>query len=145
MISNKINGDKIYQIVKDNNIIYAVGKKNVYQIKNNEINKEKKINILKADFVKGVPHGSFLIEFKDGCKWNPKNIIEGRVFDFIQSVHPEQINMAGYDNTIRGEFPQLLDPDHAVEIDKLRRYMQEGKISHYVYDDYNPVYPKAGK
>ena len=101
--------------------------------------------ISNVKFIKGVPNGAFEITFSNGEKWSAKDITQGRVFDFIQELKPQKINLAGYDNTIRGEFPQLLDLDHAEEIDRLRRYMQDGNLSHYEYDDCNPVYPKAGK
>lgn len=95
--------------------------------------------------MKGTPHGSFLLSFDDGNIFKPNNIICGRVFDFVQDVQANVINVANYDSTIRGDNPQLLDPDHAQEVDKLRKWMQDGNISHYQYDDANPAYPKAGK
>ena len=98
-----------------------------------------------VEFIKGTPHGKVVINFLDSGCLQLDDIISGRAFDFIQDIKPREINHAGYDNTIRGEFPQLLDPDHAEEIDRLRRWMQDGHISHYEYDDANPVYPKAGK
>ncbi|RHW48213.1 hypothetical protein DS832_02555 [Bombilactobacillus bombi] len=109
-----------------------------------DLQKDKKINICKAKFIKGTPNGELIITFPNK-EWHLKNIIKGRVFDFLQDVKPVNINNAFYDSSIRGEFHQLLDPDHAEEIDKLRRYMQEGHISHYEYDDYNPSISKAGK
>lgn len=140
--------DKINQYVvneEDSKIIYAIGKSKLYRINENEIDIRKRDLISNAKFIKGVPNGAFEITFLNGEKWSAKDITQGRVFDFIQELKPQKINLAGYDNTIRGEFPQLLDLDHAEEIDRLRRYMQDGNLSHYEYDDCNPVYPKAGK
>lgn len=138
--------DKINQVlVEDENTIFAIGREKVYRINENQVDEEDKYDIKDAQFIKGTPHGAFKIVFSDNTKWTSDDIVDGRVFDFIQELKPVQINLAGYDNTIRGEFPQLLDLDHAEEIDRLRRYMQDGNISHYEYDDCNPVYPKAGK
>lgn len=140
--------DKINQYVvneEDSKIIYAIGKSKLYRINENEIDIRKRDLISNAKFIKGVPNGAFEITFLNGEKWSAKDITQGRVFDFIQELKPQKINLAGYDNTIRGESPQLLDLDHAEEIDRLRRYMQDGNLSHYEYDDCNPVYPKAGK
>lgn len=105
----------------------------------------KKSSVKVSKFMKGTPHGSFLLSFDDGNIFKPNNIICGRVFDFVQDVQANVINVANYDSTIRGDNPQLLDPDHAQEVDKLRKWMQDGNISHYQYDDANPAYPKAGK
>lgn len=138
--------DKISQYVvneENSKTIYAIGKSKLYRI--NEIDTRKRDLISNAKFIRGIPNGAFEIAFSNGEKWSAKNITQGRVFDFIQELKPQKINLAGYDNTIRGEFPQLLDLDHAEEIDRLRRYMQDGNLSHYEYDDCNPVYPKAGK
>ncbi|WP_290033390.1 histidine decarboxylase maturation protein HdcB [Ligilactobacillus cholophilus] len=141
--------DKINQVIVDveNNkqILCAIGRNKIYLIKANILQNKKREHIVDVDFISGVPNGKLKIKFDNGEIWNFTNIIKGRVFDFKQELMPGKINEAGYDNTIRGEFPQLLDLDHAEEIDKLRRYMQSGFISHYEYDDCNPVYPKAGK
>lgn len=140
--------DKISQYVvneENSKTIYAIGKSKLYRINENEIDTRKRDLILNAKFIRGIPNGAFEIAFSNGEKWSAKNITQGRVFDFIQELKPQKINLAGYDNAIRGEFPQLLDLDHAEEIDRLRRYMQDGNLSHYEYDDCNPVYPKAGK
>lgn len=140
--------DKISQyVVNEENLktIYAIGKSKLYRINEIEIDIRKRDLISNAKFIKGVPNGAFEITFSNGEKWSAKDITQGRVFDFVQELKPQEINLAGYDNTIRGEFPQLLDLDHAEEIDRLRRYMQDGNLSHYEYDDCNPVYPKAGK
>lgn len=140
--------DKINQYVvneENSKTIYAIGKSKLYRINENEFVVRKRNLISSAKFIKGAPNGAFEIVFSNGEEWSLKNITQGRVFDFVQELKPQKINLAGYDNTIRGEFPQLLDLDHAEEIDRLRRYMQDGNLSHYEYDDYNPVYPKAGK
>lgn len=140
--------DKINQYVvneENSKTIYAIGKSKLYRINENEFVVRKRNLISSAKFIKGTPNGAFEIVFSNGEEWSLKNITQGRVFDFVQELKPQKINLAGYDNTIRGEFPQLLDLDHAEEIDRLRRYMQDGNLSHYEYDDYNPVYPKAGK
>lgn len=140
--------DKISQYVvneEKSKSVYAIGKNKLYLISENDLDVRQRNSISSVKFKKGVPNGAFEIIFSNGEKWAPKNIIQGRVFDFIQELKPQKINLAGYDNTIRGEFPQLLDLDHAEEIDRLRKYMQDGNISHYEYDDCNPVYPKAGK
>lgn len=118
---------------------------NFYKYANGEMTFFKKDGVKNVKFIKGAPHGKVTINFHDFSSLSLDDIIYGRAFDFIQDVKPREINHAGYDNTIRGEFPQLLDPDHAEEIDRLRRWMQDGHISHYEYDDANPVYPKAGK
>lgn len=131
-------------IDKDNNVYWST-RKFVYAKINGNIVKQSRSNVEDAIFIKGVPDGKCIIYFYNKTIWKINNVVEGRVFDFIQELSPIRINEAGYDNTIRGEFPQLLDIDHAVEIDKLRKYMQDGMISHYEYDDCNPVYPKAGK
>lgn len=149
-LKNKIKqlDDKINQFVvneEESKSIYAIGKHKLYLIYEDCIDTREKSSVLSVKFKKGVPNGAFEIVFLNGEKWNPQNIIQGRVFDFIQELKPQKINLAGYDNTVRGEFPQLLDLDHAEEIDRLRKYMQDGNISHYEYDDCNPVYPKAGK
>lgn len=140
--------DKINQYVvneENSKTIYAIGKSKLYRINENEFVVRKRNLISSAKFIKGTPNGAFEVVFSNGEEWSLKNITQGRVFDFVQELKPQKINLAGYDNTIRGEFPQLLDLDHAEEIDRLRRYMQDGNLSHYEYDDYNPVYPKAGK
>lgn len=140
--------DKINQYVvneENSKTIYAIGKSKLYRINENEFVVRKRNLISSAKFIKGTPNGAFEIVFSNGEEWSLKNITQGRVFDFVQELKPQKINLAGYDNTIRGEFPQLLDLDHAEEIDRLRRYMQDGNLSHYEYDDYNPAYPKAGK
>ncbi|UQS84090.1 histidine decarboxylase maturation protein HdcB [Bombilactobacillus thymidiniphilus] len=95
--------------------------------------------------VKAAPHGAIKIEFVDKEKWEFADIIAGRVFDLAQAISPQSNEQAAYDNTIRGGFPQLLDSDHAPEVDRLRNYMQSGYISQYEYDDSNPALPKAGK
>ena len=141
--------DKISQVIlnkmSDGSEVYLTSMKNVYLLTSHGISAMKKDAVKSAHFKKGVPHGSICLEFKDGTMWNPKNILAGRAFDFVQDTKPRDINVAGYDHTVRGEFPQLLDPDHAEEVDKLRKWMQDGHISHYQYDDANPVLPKAGK
>lgn len=112
--------------------------------KKNKLESIDKDGIVEAQFIQGLPVGRCTIQFASkGFSFT--NIISGRVFDFIQDIKPKEINHANYDNTVRGEFHQLLDPDHAEEIDKLRKYMQEGNISHYEYDDINPAISKAGK
>lgn len=116
-----------------------------FSIIDDKVTKYVKEDVDSVAFIKAVPHGEVIIKMKDGQEIHPSNLVSGRGFDFIQDIKPKIITMAGYDNTIRGEFPQLLDPDHAEEVDKLRRWMQDGHISHYEYDDANPVYPKAGK
>ncbi|WP_240411054.1 histidine decarboxylase maturation protein HdcB [Limosilactobacillus vaginalis] len=118
---------------------------NFYRYADGEITPFAKSGVKSVEFIKGTPHGKVVINFLDSGCLQLDDIISGRAFDFIQDIKPREINHAGYDNTIRGEFPQLLDPDHAEEIDRLRRWMQDGHISHYEYDDANPVYPKAGK
>ncbi|WP_172187944.1 histidine decarboxylase maturation protein HdcB [Lentilactobacillus kribbianus] len=141
--------DKLSQVVLDNNgtsiDIYLTSVKRVYKMNKNELLTVEKSDVTSAKFITGAPCGEFMIALRDGIVWHPENIIFGRVFDFVQDTKPREINIAGYDNTIRHEFPQLLDPDHAEEVDRLRKWMQEGHISHYEYDDANPVYPKAGK
>lgn len=141
--------DKISQVILNRRTngseIYLTSMKNVYLLSSHGILATKKSVVQSAHFVKGAPHGAITITFKDGSEWDPSNIVVGRAFDFVQDTKPRVINMAGYDHTIRGEFPQLLDPDHAEEVDKLRKWMQDGYISHYQYDDANPVLPKAGK
>ena len=118
---------------------------NFYRYADGEITPFAKSGVKSVEFIKGTPHGKVVINFLDSGCLQLDDIISGQAFDFIQDIKPREINHAGYDNTIRGEFPQLLDPDHAEEIDRLRRWMQDGHISHYEYDDANPVYPKAGK
>lgn len=141
--------DKISQVIlnqrSNGSEIYLTSMKNVYLLTAHGISAMKKEAVQSAHFEKGAPHGSITITFKDGSVWNPTDIIYGRAFDFVQDTKPRDINIAGYDHTVRGEFPQLLDPDHAEEVDKLRKWMQDGHISHYQYDDANPVLPKAGK
>lgn len=117
----------------------------LYRFVNGKIEKWDKKDVSEVTFIKGAPHGKVKLSFSNGETWDLDDITYGRAFDFIQDVKPKEINHAGYDNTIRGEFPQLLDPDHAEEVDRLRKWMQDGHISHYEYDDANPVYPKAGK
>lgn len=142
--------EKISQIVinecGDETAVIVSTRLNLYYFLTDGCVQEKnKDEVLEAKFVKGMPHGSAKILFSDGKYWNLNDIIAGRVFDFVQDVKPKRITSAGYDNTIRGESPQLLDPDHADEIDRLRKWMQEGHMSHYEYDDANPGYSKAGK
>lgn len=112
--------------------------------KNSSMKTISKDEITEATFVQGAPEGKCIIKSASD-DWSLNHIVCGRVFDFVQDIKPKEINHAGYDNTVRGEFHQLLDPDHAEEIDKLRKYMQEGNISHYEYDDINPAISKAGK
>lgn len=141
--------EKISQIVinEENNSLamYVTSIHKVYKIYSDVINEVTKESVNYACASKGTPNGKLKIGFKSGNEWVLNNIIFGRAYDFVQDVKPKKINSANYDNTIRGEFPQLLDPDHAEEVDRLRRWMQDGNISHYQYDDANPVYPKAGK
>lgn len=108
------------------------------------VQQRQKADVREVKFLRGAPNGKFSIIFAND-QWKFNHIFRGRVFDFLQDVKPRDINNAGYDYTIRGEFHQLLDPDHAEEIDRLRKYMQDGHISHYEYDDYNPSISKAGK
>ena len=143
-IDDKFN-QKIIDLEDNEKIAYLIGREKVYKITNSNVINQLRKDVVNAKYIKGIPNGKLSICFVNGIKWNINNVVEGRVFDFVQELHPREINEAGYDNTIRGEFPQLLDPDHAIEIDKLRKYMQAGNISHYEFDDYNPVYPKAGK
>lgn len=159
-ISEQLLTDKLKKYVKDNKIrvsqiiinkemddyqFFLTSLRYFYIIKKYKALKYKKSDVESVKFIKPVPHGEVLIALKNSDKLHLKNIVAGRAFDFIQDIKPKQITLSGYDNTIRGEFPQLLDPDHAEEIDKLRRWMQDGHISHYQYDDANPSYPKAGK
>ncbi|MCI1554457.1 MAG: histidine decarboxylase maturation protein HdcB [Levilactobacillus sp.] len=111
---------------------------------NSDVKTVGKDEVIDAEFLRGAPEGKCIIKSASE-NWTFDHIVGGRVFDFIQDIKPKEINHAGYDNTVRGEFHQLLDPDHAEEIDKLRKYMQEGNISHYEYDDINPAISKAGK
>ncbi|NME84262.1 DUF5449 family protein [Clostridium sp. SM-530-WT-3G] len=141
--------EKISQIVinkeDDGLAMYITSIHKIYKIHSNEISEASKDSVQDASASKGLPNGKLKIEFKSGEKWILDDVIFGRTYDFVQDVKPKVINMASYDNTIRGEFPQLLDPDHAEEVDRLRRWMQDGHISHYEFDDANPCYPKAGK
>ncbi|MGL5415118.1 MAG: histidine decarboxylase maturation protein HdcB [Clostridium sp.] len=125
--------------------MYITSIHKVYKIYCNTVTSATKKSIAYATASKSLSDGKLIIGFKSGEEWILNKIIFGRVFDFAQDVKPKIINSANYDNTIRGQFPQLLDPDHAEEVDKLRRYMQDGHISHYEFDDANPCYPKAGK
>lgn len=129
----------------DQNVYYLTSIHEFYVVNGDSLKTYKKDDVESVKFIKPVPHGEVIIKMKNGDEMHLQDIIAGRAFDFIQDVKPRQITLSGYDNTIRGEFPQLLDPDHAEEIDKLRRWMQDGHISHYQYDDANPAYPKAGK
>ena len=104
-----------------------------------------KTDVAAVNNISGCPQGQMRIALTGGKVWQLENIVAGRVHDFAQDVRPRAITAAGYDSTVRGEFPQLLDPDHAEEIDALRYWMQKGHLSHYEYDDANPAYPKAGK
>ncbi|WP_297632954.1 histidine decarboxylase maturation protein HdcB [uncultured Clostridium sp.] len=141
--------EKLSQIVinEENNSLtmYITSIHKVYKIHSNVVTSITKDSVESACASKGVPNGKLKISFVSGDEWNLNNIIFGRAYDFVQDVKPKDINMANYDNTIRGQFPQLLDPDHAEEIDRLRKWMQDGHISHYEFDDANPAYPKAGK
>ena len=141
--------DKISQVIlnrgSSGSEVYITSMKNIYLLTFQGVSAMQKSSVKSAHFVKGTPHGAINVSFKDGSEWNVKDIVAGRAFDFVQDTKPRDINVAGYDHTIRGEFPQLLDPDHAEEVDKLRKWMQDGHISHYQYDDANPVLPKAGK
>lgn len=141
--------EKLSQIVinEENNSLtmYITSIHKVYKIHSDIVTSVTKDSVESAYASKGVPNGKLKISFMSGDEWELNNIIFGRAYDFVQDVKPKDINMASYDNTIRGQFPQLLDPDHAEEIDRLRRWMQDGHISHYEFDDANPVYPKAGK
>lgn len=141
--------ERMSQIIvdkKDNgNDYYLTSIHRFFVYSNEEFTAFDKEDVADVEFVNGTPDGEVIITLKDGKVLHPSHICYGRAFDFIQDVKPKVITMAGYDSTIRGEFPQLLDPDHAEEIDRLRRWMQDGNISHYEYDDANPAYPKAGK
>ena len=140
---------RISQIIvnerRHNREYYMTSIDSLYKLENGKIEKWNKSDVSAVNFIKGTPHGQVKLSFSNGQTWDLDNITYGRAFDFIQDVKPKEINHAGYDNTIRGEFPQLLDPDHAQEVDRLRKWMQDGHISHYEYEDANPVYPKAGK
>lgn len=116
-----------------------------FTVSGTEVNEYPKSEVEKVTVAKPTPNGELTITLKDQTTISAAKIVCGRVYDFAQEIKPKVITLAGYDNTIRGEFPQLLDPDHAEEVDRLRRWMQDGHISHYEYDDANPVYPKAGK
>nr|P09111.1 RecName: Full=Protein HdcB [Lactobacillus sp. 30A]CAA31491.1 unnamed protein product [Lactobacillus sp. 30A] len=142
------SGERMSQIIvdkKDNGNDYYLTIHRFFVYSNEEFTAFDKEDVADVEFVNGTPDGEVIITLKDGKVLHPSHICYGRAFDFIQDVKPKVITMAGYDSTIRGEFPQLLDPDHAEEIDRLRRWMQDGNISHYEYDDANPAYPKAGK
>lgn len=145
----KNSGARFSQIIINHedgkNVFYLTSVKDFYIANDNSLKQFSKSDVESVKFVKPVPHGEVIIKLKNGEKFHLKDIIAGRAFDYIQDVKPRTITLAGYDNTIRGEFPQLLDPDHAEENDRLRRWMQDGHISHYQYDDANPAYPKAGK
>lgn len=104
-----------------------------------------KTDVAAVGDVSGCPQGRMRVALTSGEAWQLENIVAGRVHDFAQDIRPRVITAADYDSTVRGEFPQLLDPDHAEEVDALRRWMQDGRLSHYEYDDANPAYPKAGK
>lgn len=141
--------EKLSQIVinKEENCLamYVTSIHKVYRIRLDVVTSVTKESIKTAIASKGTPNGKLKITFNSGDEWNLEDVIFGRAFDFVQDIKPKNINSANYDNTIRGQFPQLLDPDHAEEIDRLRRWMQDGHISHYQFDDANPAYPKAGK
>lgn len=141
--------EKLSQIVinKESNSLdmYVTSIHKVYKIHSDVISEVTKESVEYACALKGTPNGKLKIGFKSGDEWILDNIIFGRAYDFAQEIKPRKINSANYDNTIRGQFPQLLDPDHAEEVDRLRRWMQDGHISHYQFDDANPTYPKAGK
>lgn len=141
--------EKLSQIVinKEDNCLamYVTSIHKVYKIHLDLITTVTKESVQCASASKGTPNGKLNISFKSGEQWILDDIIFGRAYDFVQDIKPKNINSANYDNTIRGQFPQLLDPDHAEEIDRLRRWMQDGHISHYQFDDANPAYPKAGK
>lgn len=141
--------EKLSQIIVDKEsnslAMYVTSIHSIYRIHNNTVKKVSKKSTKAVTVLKGTPNGKLEISFIEEEKWTLNNVIFGRVYDFAQDIKPKNINSANYDNTIRGQFPQLLDPDHAEEIDKLRRWMQDGHISHYEFDDANPAYPKAGK
>ncbi|WP_251573900.1 histidine decarboxylase maturation protein HdcB [Limosilactobacillus agrestimuris] len=141
--------DRMSQVIVNDNHrtkeILMTSIHNFYRYVDGKMTCFKKDGVKDVKFIKGTPHGKLVIDFYNFSSLQLDDIVNGRAFDFIQDIKPKTINHAGYDNTIRGEFPQLLDPDHAEEIDRLRRWMQDGHISHYEYDDANPVYPKAGK
>lgn len=141
--------EKLSQIVineESNSLaMYVTSIHKVYKIHFDKVSSVTKESVEYAVASKGTPNGKLKIGFKLGDEWVLDNIVWGRAYDFAQDIKPKNINSANYDNTIRGQFPQLLDPDHAEEIDRLRRWMQDGHISHYQFDDANPVYPKAGK
>lgn len=143
------SGARISQVVLNKNNdeaeYYMTSVHDVYSLVNGTLNQYSKKDVKSVEFIKGTPDGKLKVTFNDGTEWKLEDVVYGRAFDFTQDIKPKVINHAGYDNTIRGEFPQLLDPDHAEEIDRLRKWMQDGHISHYEYDDANPVYPKAGK
>lgn len=112
---------------------------------NQKINCYSKNKIKDYQFIKGVPNGKAIIILNNEKRIIIDDIIKGRVFDFLQYIHSKNFNKTSYDNTIRGQFPILLDIDHADVIDKLRNAMLNGIISSYEFDDFNPSYPKAGK
>ena len=137
--------EKFIQVLvnKDDKLtVLLITPKSFYIISDDVILLEKSDVSLKP--VQGTPNGKVIISYNGQLK-EFNNIFYGRVYDFCQELKPKSINLASYDFTIRGEFPRLIDPDHAIENDRLRRYMQEGNISHYQFDDANPSYPKAGK
>lgn len=141
----KQTGERFSQVIVNEGDYYLTTIHEFFKISGDAVEKFKKDDVKEVKFIKPVPHGEVYITMENGDELHLSDIVAGRAFDFIQDVKPKQITLSGYDNTIRGEFPQLLDPDHAEEIDRLRRWMQDGHISHYQYDDANPVYPKAGK
>lgn len=141
--------EKLSQIVinKEENCLamYVTSIHKVYKVRLDVVTSVTKESIQAASASKGTPNGKLKISFNSDDEWLLDDVVFGRAYDFVQDIKPKNINSANYDNTIRGQFPQLLDPDHAEEIDRLRRWMQDGHISHYQFDDANPAYPKAGK
>lgn len=144
---NEISAKGSQVVIQKDGTVYLTTRDAIFEIKPHDANVKKylKDHVMNTEFMSGTPDGHVLIEFSDGSKLDVKDIMYGRCFDFIQDIKPRQINTAAYDTTIRGQNPQLLDPDHAEEIDRLRRWMQDGHISQYEFDDLNPAYPKAGK
>ena len=144
---NQLNEKITPYLLAENKSLWLVGKKYFYYISPHAKKAEQwlKASILTTEFLKPAPNGKAIILLQNDVTLTINEIKEGRIADFLQAIFHKEINSANYDNTIRGQNPRLLDLSHAEQIDKLRRYMQEGKISQYEFDDYNPAYPKAGK
>ncbi len=140
--------EKCSQIVIDGEgAILLTSIKNLYYVKKHDdtVQEWTKKDVTSARASAGLPDGHIIIIFSDGDVLDVTHIHNGRCYDFAQDVKPRSLTLAGYDNTIRTQNPRLLNPDHAEEIDRLRKWMQEGHISQYEFDDANPCYPKAGK